>query len=307
MGKVVLLLLLITGLKVHSQLDSFPRINELSGHIYIQDKDSLIHLYAGESTLSPLSYHSDSSYVNLVAYSELIIKNICDSLTKANKLSTERTIQSYIYSFKNTNLKVSDVLNHTSGITLDIWQLYKEEVLRGENVFCSKSLLDNECLIDLVLKHDSLKEFRHSAIQHSQINTVLLIKILEISSGLALEELIKKYSNAALVTDFHRAIPQGQFINYYGKLRSLNSSAEFGLPFEINLFGSNNLFYPSTEVVQLIQNNIESIPKISGVNGFYVECYQEGDYLVYLFLNRISEKENFEAELKKYIRQRLLQ
>lgn len=307
MGKIIPLVLLLIGLKSFGQIDSFPRIKEFSGHILIEKKDTLIHHYFGESTLSPSSDHSESSYVNLVSFSSLIINNIADSLKKQRKLSYDEKVQTYITSFQNENLKISDLINHTTGINIDIWQLFRKEVIRGQNTFCSQTFLDNECLIDLVLQHDSLGAFKHSEFQYSPINTVLLVKVMEISTGLSIDQIISNYSQGVLKNDFTKPLPQGQYINYYGKIVSLNSSLEFGLPFDISLTGSSDIYIPVKEVIKNLNQNLDKAPALSGNNGFYAEVYQENNHRIYIFLNRISEKENLEEDLKTYIRQHLLQ
>ena len=306
MGKISLLLLLLISGFSQAQLDSFPRWNEFNGHVLIQNSDTLIHHYSGLSQLSPELMHDSNTLVNAGIFSSLFTFQIADSLKESGKLDYSKPIQTYIETFGNSTLTVSDLIKQTTSFPSHIWKLYKSEVLRGTNTFCSKSVLDNECAVDLILSMSDLADFKQSKPSYSELNLILLVKVLEICSFTSYEELLKKYTKAKLNTSPIHPFAEGQFIDYYGQIRPMNNASQFGLPFEDLTFGHKNLFAKPEDILALYSNR-SNIPDLSGSYGSHTEVYTQKDYTIYLFLNSQSENENLEVDLKTYIRQHLLQ
>ena len=306
MGKISLLLLLLLSELCQAQLDSFPRWNEFSGHLIIKNSDTIIHHYSGLSQLSPELMHDTNTLVNAGLFSSLFTFQIADSLQKEGKLDCSKSIQTYIETFENTTLTVADLINQRTGFPSHIWRLYKTEVLRGTNTFCTKSVLDNECAVDLILNMPNLAYLKQSKTSYSELNLIILVKVLEICSFTTYEELLKKYTKAKLNNSPILTCAESQFINYYGEVSPMNNASQFGLPFVDLTIGHKNLYAKPEDIVALHKDK-SNIPDISGSYGFHVEVYTQKDRTVYLFLNRQSEVEHLEADLKTYIRQHLLQ
>lgn len=304
MGKIIALVVLLLPQILSTQFDSFDRKPELSGHIILKNKDTLIPYYFGKENLAAQINHSANTYVNAGHLSGFFLLQILDSLEANKVLSKNQKISQYIKTLPQNDLTVKDLVEHRTNFPKRIWKVYRDEEIRGNKKLCSPNILDNECAFELLTNLTELNLHRSEKSSFSEFNTILLVKILEVAALKDITELIKTGTRAIHKFDIHHSVSEGQLIDFSGKIHTINSSLDMGLPFDDRLLGLKGLYAKSMEIVKMYQEGL--FPKLSGDFVHYTEVYETNGFQVFLFLNRTSEKENFISDLKSHIAQNLL-
>jgi hypothetical protein len=308
------LIFIIIPKLILGQLDSFPRISEVSGYIIVEKNDSIIF----QNQYGKLSFENDldltdSTYFNVGHFGSLFTYQIIDSLISHNILHPDQKVCKYIPAFSNKKITVSNLIAHTSGIANNYLNLFHRDIYRKANSRNLPESIQNSHIYELIQNHFDSTEFKPLVIpEFSSINMILLGFLAEITTGQSLEQLCQLYCENVILNPPNSSIgiqySSGHHFSDSLNIQSMNDISDLGIPYRDITYGHVGYFCPINEINFLLKGKHKTriVPLIHGEPGYHIEIYDKKGATVYLFLNMISEQENLESDLKAWVNHHVL-
>ena len=147
--------------------------------VIVNDKETIIASF-GKKAVKPADEENDENTLyDLASCSKVVSTTTCILLLmEQGKLKLHDEVKSYLPRFKHDGITLFHLLTHTSGLPADVKKAYE--------------LTSREQLIDIVYDMDLIYE-TGTEIKYSDIGFILLGFIIQVVSGLPLDEFATKY------------------------------------------------------------------------------------------------------------------
>ena len=154
-----------------------------SGQIYIQKQDlTICNYYQGVVDRIYGTPINDSTIFNLGEISNSFVYYFIKHLVSLNQIKVSDLVKKYIKNFPYSNIKISHLLNHESGLPNSYVRFYHKKRFQDVNVkMTDKSIrFDNEDIIDLIsIVKPVLAYESGDSSSYSDINYLILSSIIE--------------------------------------------------------------------------------------------------------------------------------
>lgn len=288
-----------------AQLDSFPRINELSGQILILQNDSVIYFESFNDSLNQeVDYHYFGNLGAIYTY-ELI-----DILVEKNLIRKNDKVKKHLIQFPYSEMKIDHLLNHTSGLPTDYIPWFHRSLYRKPSYEDKPKSIENNDFIELIANEKPELKFAPGGdTLYSHINLILLQSI--INSKLSEEE-FNLYCSQRNIHPKGIYNPQN-FSSGHVYIDSLtieicNGLKDYHMPYEDHTFGHQGYFGLIDEfIINFSTNQYRSkVQWISEVPGYNIEYHEWDDLKVFFFLNMESQQDYLTSDLLEFIRNQIL-